>query len=119
MNNSDTFLQIICIIMSYFVERDEIMKYIRQREKISQEDLSRQSGISQSQIAKLESKRYAHSPTIRTVVSLSKALKVCPYRLSEYFVSKEVTGCHNCEHYIKRSDIEKCAQFNIIKITKF
>ena len=34
-------------------ERDEIMKYIRQREKISQEDLSRLSGISQSQIAKL------------------------------------------------------------------
>ena len=100
-------------------ERDEIMKYIRQREKISQKDLSRQSGISQSQIAKLESKRYAHSPTISTVVSLSKALKVCPYKLSEYFVSKEITDCNNCEHYIKSSDIKKCTEFNIVKRTKF
>ena len=95
------------------------MKYIRQREKISQEYLSHQAGISQSQIAKLESKRYSHSPTIRTVVSLSKALKVCPYRLSECFVSKEVTGCNNCEYSIKRSDIKKCTKFNIVKRTKF
>ena len=100
-------------------ERDEIMKYIRQREKISQKDLARQSGVSQSQIAKLESKRYAHSPTISTVVSLSKALKVCPYGLLDYFVSKEVTGCRDCEYYIKRSDIKKCTKFNIIKRTKF
>lgn len=95
------------------------MKYIRQREKISQKDLARQSGVSQSQIAKLESNRYAHSPTISTVVSLSKALKVCPYGLLDYFVSKEVTGCRDCEYYIKRSDIKKCTRFNIVKRTKF
>ena len=95
------------------------MKYLRQREKISQEDLSKKSGVSQSQIAKLEGKRYSHSPTIRTVVNLAKALKVCPYRLSEYFVSKEITGCNNCEHYISRADIKKCTRFNVVKRTKF
>lgn len=95
------------------------MKYLRCKEGISQDDLAVKSGISQSQIAKLESKIYSHSPTIRTLVRLSKALNICPYRLSEYFVSKEVTGCNNCEHSIKRSDIKKCTKFNIVKRTKF
>ena len=95
------------------------MKYLRRKEGISQDDLAAKSGISQSQIAKLESKIYSHSPTIRTLVRLSKALNICPYRLSEYFVSKEVTGCNNCEHSIKRSDIKKCTKFNIVKRTKF
>lgn len=95
------------------------MKYLRRKEGISQDDLAVKSGISQSQIAKLEGKRYSHSPTIRTVVNLAKALKVCPYRLSEYFVAKEVTGCHNCQHSIKRSDITKCSNFNIVKRNKF
>ena len=95
------------------------MKYLRRNEGISQDDLAVKSGISQSQIAKLESKIYSHSPTIRTLVRLSKALNICPYRLSEYFVSKEVTGCNNCEHSIKRSDIKKCTKFNIVKRTKF
>lgn len=95
------------------------MKYLRRKEGISQDDLAVKSGISQSQIAKLESKIYSHSPTIRTLVRLSKALNICPYRLAEYFVAKEVTGCNNCEHSIKRSDIKKCTKFNIVKRNKF
>lgn len=94
------------------------MKYLRRKEGISQDDLAVKSGISQSQIAKLESKIYSHSPTIRTLVRLSKALNICPYRLAEYFVAKEVTGCQNCQHSIKRSDIPKCSNFNIVKRNK-
>mgnify|MGYP002708682624 CR=1 FL=1 len=82
------------------------MKYLRRKEGISQDDLAAKSGISQSQIAKLESKIYSHSPTIRTLARLSKALNICPYRLAEYFVTK-------------RSDITKCSNFNIVKRNKF
>ena len=50
------------------------IKILRERQKISQEELAARSGISRGDLARLETGR--HDPTITTLEKLAKALKV-------------------------------------------
>jgi transcriptional regulator with XRE-family HTH domain len=50
------------------------IKILRERQKISQEELAARSGISRGYLARLETGR--HDPTITTLEKLAKALKV-------------------------------------------
>jgi transcriptional regulator with XRE-family HTH domain len=50
------------------------IKILRERQKISQEELAARSGISRGYLARLETGR--HDPTITTLEKLAKALNV-------------------------------------------
>ena len=56
------------------------LRTLRERLKLTQEQLERKSGVSQNQISKLESGA-AVRPTHATVVALARALNVDPMRL--------------------------------------
>lgn len=58
----------------------EIRKY-RKYKMMTQRKLSELSGISQSYLSQLESNKYYKSPTLTTMVAISKALQVCPVLL--------------------------------------
>lgn len=75
-----------------------MLKKARLNKKYTQNFLSKKTGISQSYISKLENSN-KHSPTIREILLLSKALDICPLCLSGWFMLKDSTI--NDSKYIK------------------
>ena len=55
------------------------IKALRERQKISQEELAARAGVSRGYLARLETGR--HDPTITTLEKLAKALRVRVERL--------------------------------------
>lgn len=76
----------------------EIKKF-RRLNKLTQKQLAEMTGLSQSYISQLESNKSYKAPTMATVLSLAKALGVCPTILINY-------DCDNCN--IKNVDRVKC-----------
>ena len=67
-----------------------MLKERRKLLKMTQKDLSEKTNISQSYISKLESDNFYHSPTLRQVLSLSRALKLNMLSVAEYLLLKEI-----------------------------
>lgn len=88
-----------------------MLKKVREKQRLTQSDLEKISGVDQTYISRLESIRVIHSPTINTIVKLSKALNICPYALAASFLDKEVCACNNCRNIRYR----KCTKFRIKK----
>ena len=59
------------------------VKYYRLKMGITQETLSRLSGLDQSYISKLERYGRYESPTLHTLEQIAKVLKICPLELLE------------------------------------
>ncbi|WP_413927257.1 helix-turn-helix domain-containing protein [Clostridioides sp. ES-S-0123-01] len=53
---------------------ENILKISRTNKKITQNQLSKMTNISQSYISKLERECFYHSPTIKLIIELTKAL---------------------------------------------
>ena len=58
-----------------------MIKDVRKLKHISQEELARRTGLSQSHISELELNK--ESPTLRAVESIANVLEVHPYKLIE------------------------------------
>ncbi|HBG2785058.1 helix-turn-helix transcriptional regulator [Clostridioides difficile] len=66
-----------------------MLKQARKDKNLTQKQLSKIANISQSYISRLEQDIFINSPTIRQIISLSKALDISAYKLSNYFIDKE------------------------------
>ncbi|CZR82002.1 TPA: helix-turn-helix transcriptional regulator [Clostridioides difficile] len=66
-----------------------MLKQARKNKNLTQKQLSKIANISQSYISRLEQDIFINSPTIRQIISLSKALDISAYKLSNYFIDKE------------------------------
>ncbi|AWH78852.1 helix-turn-helix domain-containing protein [Clostridioides difficile] len=66
-----------------------MLKQARKNKNLTQKQLSKIANISQSYISRLEQDIFINSPTIRQIISLSKALDISAYKLSNYFINKE------------------------------
>ncbi|CZR81526.1 helix-turn-helix domain-containing protein [Clostridioides difficile] len=66
-----------------------MLKQARKNKNLTQKQLSKIANISQSYISRLEQDVFINSPTIRQIISLSKALDISAYKLSNYFIDKE------------------------------
>ncbi|EOE7246013.1 TPA: helix-turn-helix transcriptional regulator [Clostridioides difficile] len=62
----------------------------RTNKRITQRQLSKMTNISQSYISKLERECFYHSPTIKLIIELTKALEVDVLELTKYFIEKEI-----------------------------
>ncbi len=67
-----------------------VLKSNRKSKKLTQNQLSKLANISQSYISDLEKEYFVHSPTVKQIISLSKALFIEPSELAEYFIKKEI-----------------------------
>ncbi|HGS9757348.1 helix-turn-helix domain-containing protein [Clostridioides difficile] len=67
-----------------------VLKSNRKSKKLTQNQLSKLANISQSYISDLEKEYFVHSPTVKQIISLSKALSIEPRELAEYFIEKEI-----------------------------
>lgn len=67
-----------------------MLKRLRKRKGLTQVQLGKLSGLSQSYISDLEKEYFISSPTIRQVIALSKALDVDKVELFLYFAEKEI-----------------------------
>ncbi|HFG9468100.1 TPA: helix-turn-helix domain-containing protein [Clostridioides difficile] len=67
-----------------------VLKSNRKSKKLTQNQLSKLANISQSYISDLEKEYFVHSPTVKQIISLSKALSIEPCELAEYFIKKEI-----------------------------
>lgn len=67
-----------------------MIKNARLSKGLTQSQLSKITGISQSYISKLEKPYFIHSPTITQILSISKALDIDPVKLARYFIVKEL-----------------------------
>ncbi|MCC0641603.1 MULTISPECIES: helix-turn-helix domain-containing protein [unclassified Clostridioides] len=66
-----------------------MLKQARKDKNLTQKQLSKIANISQSYISRLEQDIFINSPTIQQIISLSKALDISAYKLSNYFIDKE------------------------------
>ncbi|MCD3223818.1 helix-turn-helix domain-containing protein [Clostridium botulinum] len=57
------------------------IKEFRMMMGISQKELAKKAELSQGYIAKLESNYWEKSPTLNTLIKISKAFNVCPYKI--------------------------------------
>lgn len=74
-----------------------MLKAARNVKNLTQKELSRLTGISQSYISKLENDKFnAHSPTLRQIVKLSKELNLCPINLCKWFLDLHMECSNNC-----------------------
>ncbi|ENY8560323.1 TPA: helix-turn-helix transcriptional regulator [Clostridioides difficile] len=69
---------------------ENILKISRTNKRITQRQLSKMTNISQSYISKLERECFYHSPTIKLIIELTKALEVDVLELTKYFIEKEI-----------------------------
>lgn len=69
-----------------------MIKSARRSKGITQSQLSKLTGISQSYISKLEKPYFLHSPTISQIISISKVLDIDPIELAKYFIIKELNN---------------------------
>lgn len=67
-----------------------MIRKARLQKRLTQYQLSKLTGISQSYIARLEKPYFVHSPTITQVISISNALDINPIDLAGYFIIKEL-----------------------------
>lgn len=67
-----------------------MLKRLRKRKGLTQVQLGKLSGLSQSYISDLEKEYFISSPTIRQVIALSNALDVDKVKLFLYFAEKEI-----------------------------
>lgn len=67
-----------------------MLKRLRKRKGLTQVQLGKLSGLSQSYISDLEKEYFISSPTIRQVIALSNALDVDKVELFLYFAEKEI-----------------------------
>ena len=73
-----------------------MIKTSRKRQNFTQRDLARKTGLSQGYISKLENiNKVFHSPTITQIISIASALKIDIYKLSKWFIDKELRGSKN------------------------
>lgn len=69
-----------------------MIKSLRRSKGITQSQLSKLTGISQSYISKLEKPYFLHSPTISQIISISEVLDIDPLELAKYFIIKELNN---------------------------
>lgn len=67
-----------------------MLKTLRKQRGLTQVQLGKLAGISQSYISDLEKEYFVSSPTIRQVISLSDVLDVDKVKLFLYFAEKEI-----------------------------
>lgn len=67
-----------------------MLKCYRKKNNLTQRQIARKTGLSQSYISKLEKQEVLHSPTVKQVISLADALNISPYDLCAWFIDKEL-----------------------------
>lgn len=72
-----------------------MLKTLRKQKGLTQVQLGKISGLSQSYISDLEKNYFVSSPTIRQVLALSDALDVDKVELFLYFAEKELEHTGN------------------------
>lgn len=72
-----------------------MLKRARLKKKYTQSFLSKKTGISQGYISKLETSN-KHSPTLREVLLLAKALDICPLTLAAWFMLNDTEHINSC-----------------------
>lgn len=90
-----------------------MLKSARLKRGLTQKELSRLTGISQSYISKLERENYNfHSPTLKQIVRLAKELNLCPVTLSKWFLTFHISCSNEC---LTTYNIQICKKMIIIK----
>lgn len=69
-----------------------MLKSERLKKKLSQRNLSKISGVSQSYICKLENSTFSHSPTLKQIIALAIALEIDPKLLASDLIDKELNS---------------------------
>lgn len=68
-----------------------MLKEQRKRRRLTQTQLGKLCNLSQSYISELERDNFFHSPTIKQIIAISKALNINPLDLTNYFIEKELS----------------------------
>ena len=80
------------------------IKEVRKKRRLTQKELAKRCGLTQSYISQLESNLRITSPTLQTIETIAKALEICPYILISY-------DCDKCNVVkLKGIDIEECRE---------
>lgn len=69
-----------------------MLKKLRKQKGLTQIQLSKLSGISQSYISDLEKDYFISSPTVRQIIALSNSLDIDKVELFLYFAEKEIAS---------------------------
>ena len=78
------------------------IKEVRKKRRLTQKELAKRCGLTQSYISQLESNLRVTSPTLQTIELIAEALEICPYILISY-------DCEKCNVVkAKGNDIAKC-----------
>lgn len=75
-----------------------MLREIRRIREISQKDMAKKLGISQSYLSELEARKSI--PSFLTLKKLSNVLEVCPIRIINFFEENEIEFkcCNECFH---------------------
>lgn len=79
------------------------LKYYRKKKKLTQIELSKLTGISQSYISKLEQEKFIHSVSSKDIILLSDILGIDQLILTEYFLNKEREYLEKVNGYDKKA----------------
>ncbi|UDN63853.1 helix-turn-helix transcriptional regulator [Clostridioides sp. ES-W-0016-02] len=78
------------------------LKQYRKKRQLTQEELSKLTGISQSYISRLEKDEFIHSISSTKIILLSDALEIDTLELAEYFFGKERKHLNNMKKGIDK-----------------
>lgn len=78
------------------------LKQYRRKRQLTQEELSKLTGISQSYISRLEKDEFIHSISSTKIILLSDALEIDTLELAEYFFDKERKHLNNTKKGIDK-----------------
>lgn len=59
------------------------IKKVREMRRLTQDELSKKSGVDQSYISRLEKEERHRSPTLHIIEQLAEILEICPKKLLE------------------------------------
>lgn len=69
-----------------------MIKTARKRHDLTQKELASRCNLSQSFLSQLENRTTSKNVTLKQMVKIATALKICPYKLSNWFVNKELNA---------------------------
>lgn len=82
-----------------------MLKIIRYKNKLSQKELAKEIGITQSHLSRIENNKF--SPQIRTLIDISKVLNICVIEILIDYC------CKPCELDLKNCKIQEINSNNI------
>ena len=89
-----------------------MLKNAREMRGLTQKELGRLSGLSQSYISKLESPdiQQLNAPSLKQITRLAKELHICPFDLTRYFLKDIIKSDCACTIF---TTLKTCNSFMI------